>query len=205
MTTVTEAVKQFPGPDDESAIEAGDLQRILASPRLAQKLARQLAQQARKLSPGRDWTPEDLRDLLEVAVHGTGHEAARILEGRYFRKRLREQVNLAERYGDSFAVVVITMVPGVNRGVYSSILDAVTERLRTSDMVFLYKRRFALVLPRMRPMGLEPLIDRVRELVAVGAGEGALERIASLCYPTEEIEEDSAVLDWAEDQLRDLP
>ncbi len=204
MTTVTEAVKPVLDEDDEAAIEKGDLERICANPALAQRFARLLAKAAREVAPGRDWSPEDLRDALEVAVHGTGQESARVLEGRYFRKRLREQANLADRYGDSFAVVVITMVKGVSEGVYSSVLDAVTERLRRTDMVFLYKRRFALVLPRMRPAALEPLIDRVRELVAVGAGDAALERIDSLCYPTDEIEESSGVLDWAEDQLRDL-
>ncbi len=204
MTTVTEAVKPVLDEDDEAAIEKGDLRKLCASPHLAQRFARLLTKAAREMSPGRDWSPEDLRDVLEVAVHGTGQESARVLEGRYFRKRLREQVNLADRYGDSFGVVVITMVQGVSEGVYSSVLDAVTERLRRTDMVFLYRRRFALVLPRMRPAALEPLIDRVRELVAVGAGDAALERIDSLCYPTDELDENTGVLDWAEDQLRDL-
>lgn len=204
MTTVTEAVKPVLDEDDEDAIDKGDLKKLCASPHLAQRFARLMARAAREVSPGRDWSPEDLRDVLEVAVHGTGQESARVLEGRYFRKRLREQVNLADRYGDSFGVVVITMVNGVSEGVHSSILDAVTERLRRTDMVFLYKRRFALVLPRMRPAALEPLIERVRELIAVGAGDASLERIDSLCYPNDEVEEKSGVLDWAEDQLRDL-
>ena len=162
MTTVTEAVKPLLDEEDESAIEDGDLARLCANPAVAQRFARMLTKAAREISPNRDWTPEDLRDVLETAVHGTGQETARVLEGRYFRKRLREQVNLADRYGDSFAVVVITMVKGVSEGVYSSVLDAVTERLRRTDMVFLYRRRFALVLPRMRPAALSPLIERVR-------------------------------------------
>ena len=205
MTTVTEAVKPLLDEEDESAIEDGDLARLCANPAVAQRFARRLTKAAREISPNRDWTPEDLRDVLETAVHGTGQETARVLEGRYFRKRLREQVNLADRYGDSFAVVVITMVKGVSEGVYSSVLDAVTERLRRTDMVFLYRRRFALVLPRMRPAALSPLIERVRELVAYGAGDEALERIDSLCYPTEELAENLDVLDWAEDRLRDIP
>jgi hypothetical protein len=198
-------VKPVLDEDDEAAIEKGDLSRICANPALAQRFARMLTKAAREIAPGRDWSPDDLRDALEVAVHGTGQESARVLEGRYFRKRLREQVNLADRYGDSFAVVVITTVKGVSEGVYSSVLDAVTERLRRTDMVFLYKRRFALVLPRMRPASLEPLIERVQELVAVGAGDATLERIDSLCYPTDEVEDKGGVLDWAEDRLRDLP
>jgi hypothetical protein len=79
------------------------------------------------------------------------------------------------------------------------------ERLRKTDMVFLYKRRFALVLPRMRAESLEPLIERVRELVAVGAGEDVVEGIDALVYPDEQHAETQAVLDWAEDQLRTTP
>ncbi|MEM9067484.1 MAG: hypothetical protein AAGE52_03230 [Myxococcota bacterium] len=202
MTTVTEAVKRVLADDEASALEEGDLERICADPALAQRLARRLAKAAREISPGRNWTPEDLRDVLEIAVHGTPQQSARVLEGRYFRKRLREQVNLADRYGDSFAVVVLTMASDVQEPVYSSVLDAVTERLRRTDMVFLYRRRFALVLPRLRSATLEPLIKRVRELVAVGAGSSAIESISSTVYPEPRFEEGSQLLDWAEDQLR---
>lgn len=202
MTTVTEAAKVILGDEDVSALEDGDLDRICADPAIAQRLARKLAKAAREVAPGRDWTPEDLRDVLEVAVHGVPQQAARLLEGRYFRKRLREQLNLADRYGDTFAVVVLTMIDGVQKPVYSSVLDAVTERLRRTDMVFLYRRRFALVLPRMRHAALEPLIARVRELVAVGAGTDAIETIASKVYPHADFEDASKLLDWAEDQLR---
>lgn len=213
MTTVTEAAKRILGDADESAIEDGDLKRICAEPALAQRFARKLAEAARGMSPGREWTPEDLREVLEVAVHGTSQHSARLLEGRYFRKRLREQIHLADRYGDSFAILVITVARGVNRGVYSSVLDASTERLRRTDMVFLYRRRFAVVLPRMREAGLQPMVERLESLVAVGAGSAVLERIASLVYPDpqrsddpDEVEESGRrVLDWAEDQLRDEP
>ncbi|MEZ4250926.1 MAG: hypothetical protein R3B99_22110 [Polyangiales bacterium] len=208
MTTVTESVKRVLEADDLSALREGDLERICADPVLAQRFARRLAGLARQVAPGREWTPEDLRDVLEVAVHGSAQQSARVLEGRYFRKRLREQIGLADRYGDSFAIVVLTVTDGVADGVYSSVLDAVTERLRKTDFVFLYRRRFALLLPRMRSSGLEPLIRRVRELVAVGAGSTAIERIASMVYPEAAFddgptEDDGArVLDWAEDQLR---
>lgn len=202
MTTVTEAAKRVLSEDDVSALETGDLARLCSDPVLAQRFARRLARLAREVAPGRDWSPEDLRDVLEVAVHGTPQQSARVLEGRYFRRRLREQVNLADRYGDTFAVVVLTMAEGVEEPVYSSVLDAVTERLRRTDMVFLYRRRFALVLPRMRQAALEPLIARVRELVGVGAGADALESVASLVYPDPVVADGSLVLDWAEDQLR---
>src|SRR5688572_28122639 len=80
---------------------------------------------------------------------------------------------------------------------------AVGERLRKTDMVFVYKRRFAMILPRMQPSALAPTVDRVRRLVAVGAGWDAVEEIHALLYPDPRFPETQDVLDWAEDHLRE--
>ncbi|MFW5920621.1 MAG: hypothetical protein ACOCUS_02185, partial [Polyangiales bacterium] len=157
----------------------------------------------REIAPGRDWTVEDLRDVLEVAVRGVASDRPKVLEGRYFRKRLREHGAIAERYGDPFACVVLALGPERPSQLYSSVLDAVTENLRRTDMVFLYRKRLALVLPRMRADALGPFLERVRNLVAVGAGEDSIQSLAALVYPHEEVPDTAAVLDWAEDQPRD--
>ena len=112
MTTVTEATKRLVGGDDEADLRSGNLERICADPVLAQRLARRLAEAARDIAPGREWSMEDLRDVLEVAVRGPRDNSVRVLEGRHFRKRLREQAALAERYGDPFSCVVFTLVRG---------------------------------------------------------------------------------------------
>ena len=205
MTTVTETAKRIGDGFDLSALEEADLATICADPLLAARFARQFADLANEVVPGRRWSVEDLRDILDAAVRGRRREGVRIVEGRYFRKRVREQCGLADRYGDPFAVVVISLQPEPSEGVYQSVLDAVVERLRRTDMVFLYKRRFALVLPRMRDESLGPLVDRVRELIAVGVGEGAIEEIGSLVYPDASHADTQSVLDWAEDQLRTTP
>lgn len=204
MTTTTEAAKLLLEHVDERPIREGDLAAICADPALAQKFARRLVEAARQSAPGRPWTIQDLRDVFEVAVNGARGDRARLLEGRYFRKRLREQCALAERYGDVFACVVITLASEQRGEAYSSVLDAITEKLRRTDMVFLYRRRFAIILPRMRPEGLEPLISRVRQLIAVGVGEATLEKVTSLVFPHESLQDSQAVLDWAEDQLRNV-
>ncbi|MFK7998917.1 MAG: hypothetical protein AB8H86_04945 [Polyangiales bacterium] len=205
MTTVTEAIKVVLDADAQRALAEGDLEGICANPEVASRFARQLAEAARRISPGRTWSPEDLRDVLEVAVHGNPQGSARVLEGRYFRKRLKEQTNLADRYGDEFSVVVISVSKDVHQGVYSSVLDAVTERLRRTDMVFLYRRRFAVVLPRLGVSTLSAMLERIKELVAVGAGTKSIERIAGGTYPSDRFKDARAILDWSEDQLRDQP
>ena len=202
MTTVTETAKRIGDGLDLSELEDADLASICQDPLLAQRIARQIVELAEDVIPGRRWSVEDVRDILDSAVRGRRDQGVRIVEGRYFRKRVREQCALADRYGDPFAVVVIALHTEPQEGVYQSVLDAIVERLRRTDMVFLYKRRFALVLPRMRTESLAPLVERVRELIQVGAGEGVIENIESIVYPDADHAETQSVLDWAEDQLR---
>lgn len=206
MTTVTEAAKRLVGGDDEADLRSGDLAKICADPVLAQRLARRLAEAAREIAPGREWSMEDLRDVLEIAVRGPREDGVRILEGRYFRKRLREQCALAERYGDPFSCVVVTLVRGEveGGGLYATVLDAITERLRRSDMVFLYRRRFAMILPRMRSESLGPLVERITALLGREQVGDALETLQSLSYPDPVLQDTQSVLDWAEDRLRDI-
>jgi hypothetical protein len=205
MTTVTETAKRLGEGLDLSELEDADLTTICADPLLAQRIARQLVELAEEVIPGRRWSVEDVRDILDAAVRGRRDPGVRIVEGRYFRKRVREQCALSDRYGDPFAVIVISLQPEPQDGVYQSVLDAVVERLRRTDMVFLYRRRFALVLPRMKPDSLAPLVARVRELIRVGVGEDVIEEIESLVYPGPSHTDTQSVLDWAEDQLRTTP
>ncbi len=205
MTTVTEATKRLVGGDDEADLRSGNLERICADPVLAQRLARRLAEAARDIAPGREWSMEDLRDVLEVAVRGPRDNSVRVLEGRHFRKRLREQAALAERYGDPFSCVVFTLVRGAveGGGMYATVLDAIIERLRRSDMVFLYRRRFAMILPRMRAESLDQLVGRITELVGESHTGTVLESVQCLSYPDPVLQDTQSVLDWAEDRLRD--
>lgn len=205
MTTVTETAKRIGEGLDLSELEGADLATICADPLLADRFARQLAELASEVVGNRRWSIEDLRDIFDAAVRGKRSDGGRIVEGRYFRKRVREQCALADRYGDPFSVVVIALKPEPGEGVYQSVLDAVVERLRRTDMVFLYRRRFALVLPRMRSESLAPFVARVRELIDVGVGREAVEQIDSLVYPNDTVGDTQAVLDWSEDQLQTTP
>jgi hypothetical protein len=201
MTTVTEAAKRLIGGDDESALREGDLARICADPVLAQRFVRRLAEAAREISPGRSWSMEDLRDVCEAAVRGPRTDGVGVFEGRYLRKRLREHCGLADRYGDPFSVVVLTFAETPDGATYESALDAVVERLRRTDMVFLYRRRLVLVLPRVRSGALAQLVERVAALVR--AGTDLALAVATLSYPDPAVPDTQGVLDWIEDQLRD--
>ncbi len=202
MTTVTEAAKRLVRGEENSALRSGDLERICADATLARELARQLAERAREIAPGRDWSPEDLRDLLEAAVHGPPTDEVPVLEGRFLRKRLREQCAIADRYGDPFGVIVVALGPEPVSGAYASVLDAIVGNLRRTDMVFLYRRRYAIVLPRISDTVLPQLAARMRTLIEVGVGAGAVEDVDTLAFPSAEATAMNDVLDWAEDHLR---
>lgn len=182
---------------------SGDINEICASPEQARRVARQLAALAgTHVTPGRTWSMEDVRDVLEAAVRTRHTDSVEVLPGREFRRRLRAQCVIAERYQERFACVVLSVAAGLDSSTQASVLDAITERLRSTDVIFLYKRRFALILPRMRPEALEPAVTRVRNLIAIGAGPKAITGVASLVFPSGSLDP-NGVLDWAEDQLRD--
>lgn len=202
MTTVTEAAKRLIGGREEEVVKSGDLGAICADPLIAQRLARHLAVAASEMAPGREWSIEDLRDVLEAACSGPRADGVRVLEGRYFRKRLRDQCALAERYGDPFALVVYRLKDGEDTVSYAKLLDEITERLRRTDMVFVYRRRFAILLPRMRATALDSLLGRVADLLPPQPFAELVESVEKLTFPDDSFEDTQAVLDWAEDQLR---
>ena len=87
-----------------------------------------------------------------------------------------------------------------------SVLDALIERLRRTDTVFAYRRRFALLLSRTDADAVPPLLARVRRLIVEGAGDPAvLEKVVVRSYPSDELSsgQGDKLLDWGEDALRD--
>ena len=197
MTTVTEAAKRL-GIDPHS-LESADVEALKKDPALAQQFARRLASISRDL--GHEISVEDLRDILEVAVQGARAES-RIVEGRYLRKRVREQVASSERYGESFALVVLQLANEPSPGLYARAVEGVVERLRRSDMITVYRRRVAMLLPRLTRDALEPLILRVCKSLDDAAGEPVVEGTAHLMYPSDAHGDTQSVLDWLEDGLR---
>lgn len=202
MTSVTESVKYVRAKDEESdsALSSMPTEKLCKTPPLAGRLARRVLSQLESES-GRRWTLEELRDVLEVAAHGQAQSSAKILEGRYLRRRLSEQVALSEKYRDHFSLVVLTLHQTIESASYSHVVDALGEELRASDMLFLYKSRIAAILPRVRRAALETLLERVESKLA----EAAVKDIATLVHPEDQLPDRHGVLDWAEDQLRDLP
>ena len=172
---------------------------ITGNREMAGSFSRYLLAAAAKMVP-RQWSVQDLSDVLTFVLEG-GETPVQFIEGRYLRKRVREQIARAERYKEPFALMVLGLPGGGTLDVDEGLADLLTERLRRSDMVFLYRHRVAIILPHT-PFGvLEKLEERIAKLASATLGMQGLSFTVA-AYPSDMFESPEGVLDWVEDQLR---
>jgi hypothetical protein len=174
---------------------------IMSSREMAGSFLRYLLSAASKMVP-RQWTAQDLQDILTFVIEG-GESPVQFIEGRYLRRRIQEQIVRAERYREPFAIMVLKSETQFNGESYAGLVDLLTERLRRSDMVFLYKQKVAIVLPHTPGNVLERLIDRINKLAqATDALKGAKLSFSTAYYPSDAFATPYEILDWIEDELR---
>ncbi|MBW2262147.1 MAG: hypothetical protein JRG91_09260 [Deltaproteobacteria bacterium] len=172
---------------------------ITGNREMAGSFSRYLLAAASKMVP-RQWSVQDLNDVLNFVLEG-GDTPVQFIEGRYLRKRIREQIARAERYKEPFALMVLALSDGTKVDENESLVDLLTERLRRSDMVFLYRHRIAVLLPHT-PFGvLAKLEERIAKLADATLGLKEI-GFAVAAFPDEKFESPERVLDWIEDQLR---
>ncbi|MBN8614597.1 MAG: hypothetical protein J0L92_28610 [Deltaproteobacteria bacterium] len=200
MTTVTEAAKRL--GIDLHPLEQAELATLKDDSVLAQQFVRRLLLQAKEIAPNASWSAEDLLDVVQAAVHGRIPDLDRVVEGRYLRKRVRELCAYAERYGEPFAMVVLKLAREPSEGLYGSMAHPLVAKLRRTDMVTAYKRRFAILLPRMEAAALPSLSERLAAVANDLAGTKVVEVTTSTMFPMPELDETQLILDWLEDQLR---
>ncbi len=225
MTTVTERQKRLLDDHDRASLARGTA-RMREDPELATRFAGRLVDLAHTLVPERRWTLEELREAFEIATRAGPEVGARSLEGRHLRKRLAEQCALAQQYGDGFGCVVLSIASDVRGapapaadadrpGAIEALVREVGAVLRRSDLVFPFRRRVFLLLPRVRRTAFPALVDRLHAAV-VSSRARRDARARSPALPDEPDVEwafqffggeagvaVADVLDWAEDRLRD--
>jgi GGDEF domain-containing protein len=194
------------------ALGKADSQQVLVLPlmsytavtsdrEMASGFVRQLLQAAAKMIPTREWSVQDLRDMLTYVIEG-GVDPVPMLEGRYLRKRLKEQLARAERYKEPFSLMFIGVGENADQIHHQSLVDLLGERLRRSDMVFLYRRKAAVILPHTNEKAAEGLIARMRSLATATIPPDVQIEVLVRTYPHTDFPHPADVLDWAEDQLR---
>jgi hypothetical protein len=174
---------------------------IMSSREMAGSFLRYLLSAASKMIP-RQWTAQDLQDILTFVIEG-GESPVQFIEGRYLRRRIQEQIVRAERYHEPFALMVIKATEQLDHESYAGLVDLLTERLRRSDMVFLYKQKIAIILPHTPGNVLERLIERINKLALASE---LLQKVKldffNAFYPSNAFATPYEILDWVEDELR---
>jgi hypothetical protein len=180
-----------------------DFESISKEQKSAERFVRRLLDAAALLVPDREWTEEDLREIIELAG-ASATDAVPVLSARQYRKRLREEATRADRYKQTFSTMIVRLAEKGEDEDYASVLDALIERLRKTDLVFLYKRHVAILLPHTGAPVLITLVGRIRALIAAVASVDADEiGIASCSYPSREMPSAETLLVWADGNLKE--
>lgn len=174
---------------------------ITSDREMAGAFVRMIVAAACKMVPNRQWSASDVRDVIAFALEG-GVDPVPLLEGRYLRKRLKEQLARAERYQEPFSLMFIVLPEETDAGQIQALVDLLMERLRRSDMLFLYRHRIAIVLPHTNEKAAEGLIARITNLASATMGADLRLDFHTRTYPHPGFKHPTEVLDWAEDELR---
>ena len=196
-TSVTQVTK----PPDPGDFPAMSYTGVTTNRDMAQALLDRLLKVAEKMVPEKRWAIDDLLAVLRTAVDPRSGAAA-MLEGKYLRRSLREQMALSDRYKETFSILVMAFDAKGDEGLQQSLIDAVIERLRKSDMVFLFRRRAVILLPRTDAAAAEKLMSRLRLLFSTAIGGDLAVAFRCRTYPAPDITSQDEILDWTEEQLR---
>jgi len=169
---------------------------------MAEAFIRELLTTGQRIMQDHDLTVEDLVSICHVALDKRD-EGMVMLEGRHLRSRVSEQVSRANRYDEEFSLMSVRFESVPEENAYDAMLDTLAERMRNTDMLFMFKSRMVIMLPHTPKEPCEMLSDRVRGLIDQAFANNAPPiEINWMTYPDPQIERSSEVLDWCEDQLR---
>ena len=168
---------------------------------MAEAFINELIRFGQRILPEREISIEDVMGICKVALNREDHGIT-MIEGRHLRARITEQLSRAQRYQESFSLIVLKFDIIESIAAYESIVDTLSERMRRTDLMFLFKSRIILLLPHTDEEACRTLDKRIRCLM-----DSCLRDISQavtfndLTFPGS-VFKASQVLDWAEDQLR---
>jgi len=168
---------------------------------MAEAFVRELIAVGQRMMPDHDLSIPDLATICHVALD-KGEAGITMLEGRHLRGRVGEQISRANRYDETFSLIALKFSERPDPATYDSVVDTLCERMRKSDLMFMFKSRLILVLPHTPAEPCQMLQGRIKGLLDAAYTPPPTVDMAGLTYPDPEIEKSSEVLDWCEDQLR---
>jgi len=168
---------------------------------MAEAFIKELLRVGQRIMPDKELTTEDILAICHLALDHSERGAV-ILEGRHLRFRISDQISRAERYKETVSLLVLKLDNIANPSIYDAIVDTLCERMRKTDLLFLFRQRIALLLPHTDLVSCQKLHERVESLLKATLEESSKIDMSSLTYPSEQITAGTQVLDWMEDQLR---
>jgi hypothetical protein len=168
---------------------------------MAEAFIKELLRVGQRIMPDKELTIEDILAICHLALDH-GERGAMILEGRHLRFRIADQISRAERYKETVSLLVLKLDDITHMSIYDSIVDTLCERMRKTDLLFLFRQRIALLLPHTDLISCQKLHERVELLLNTTLEKNQNVGIATLTYPSPDIGKGTQVLDWVEDQLR---
>ncbi|MFO8073113.1 MAG: hypothetical protein R6V85_14675 [Polyangia bacterium] len=168
---------------------------------MAEAFVRELLRVGQKIIPDHELDIEDLISICHAALDRR-EDGVQMLEGRHLRGRIGEQLSRADRYGEAFSVMVLGFDDSPDETTYEAVVDTLYERMRKTDLVFLFKARIVLILPHTNGRQIDQFNERIDGLLAAAFGMPPLISRDTLTYPSEGLPKPSAMLDWVEDKLR---
>lgn len=168
---------------------------------MAAAFVREMIRHGNRIMNDHELSVEDLVTICHMAMQRR-ETGVTMLEGRHLRSRVSEQISRADRYKEPFSLMVVGLVTTVETPGYDSVVDTLCERMRKTDLLFIFKSRIALILPHTAKDQCALFAARVKQLLQTAVASGIITGITSITYPDPEITSRSQVLDWAEDALR---
>ena len=169
---------------------------------MAEAFVNEVLRNAQQLIPDHTLTAEELLNIFQTALNSQTDLSVTMVSGRHLRARISEQVSRAKRYSEPFSLLVLNLDPIDNTEDYESIVDTLRERMRQTDLIFLFKHRIVLLLPHTSSAPCEMLLERIQQLLNTCIDAVPQIHISHLTFPDGAIDGSMDVLDWVENKLR---
>ena len=168
---------------------------------MAAAFVNEIVRMAQSLIPDRELTAEDLLSIFQRALNND-ERSITMVSGRHLRSRISEQVSRARRYQEPFSIVVLKMDEVDDQEDYEAVVDTLRERMRQTDMIFLFKQRIVVLLPHTAEAAGAVLEERIETLIKNCLSNRPPVETARITFPNPKFDKGMEILDWTENQLR---
>ncbi len=200
-TSSTTVVTKLTGDKDSKVQPAMSYTAVTSHKEMADAFVREVLRLGQKIIPDHELTIEDLMSICHMALDR--REAGIVMmEGRHLRGRVAEQISRADRYDEPFSLLVLKLEELPDKAAYESVVETLCERMRKTDLMFMFKHRIVLILPHTPRKPRRMLEERIKCLLEAAFKEDRKIDIGGLTYPDPSLGKKSSILDWVEDHLR---